>query len=189
MFKVLCVFFKNGIDVLLCSYVCESAQKMLPEEIIFCFDIIKGSFVLLIESFILFERVVYLIVFLMKLKPVLHDKFFSFSSLLKAHDFHLCPELLKLPPRRDEIIFKWLYNFLTVFDGFFELLDLFKLYFKGLFESIEMLRLFGLFCGTAIDTVIKLSIIQWSKQFLNLLRLVINYINRNNFLIFILQTL
>lgn len=79
---------------------------MLPEEVIFSFDIIESSFVLLIESFILFERVVDLIVLLMKLKPVLHNKFFSFCGLLKVDDFHLCPELLKLPPRRDEIIFK-----------------------------------------------------------------------------------
>lgn len=188
LLKVLCVLFKNRIDVLLGSYVSESTQKMLSQEIIFGFDIIQCSFVLFIESFILFERVVDLIVFLMKLESVLHDKFFSFSGLFEIDDFHLCSKFLKLSSWGDEIVFEWLYDFLTVFDGFFKLLNLFELHFKSFFKSVEMLWLFGLFGGTAIDTVIKLGIIKRNKQFLNLFWLVITFIDSDNLLIFVLKT-
>lgn len=188
LIKVLCVLFKNRIHVLLGSYVSKSTQKMLSQEIILGFDFIQCSFVLLIESFILFEGVVYLIVLLMKLESVLHDKFFSFSGLFEIDDLHLCSKFLKLSSWGDEIVFEWLYDFLTVFDGFFKLLNLFELHFKSFFEGIEMLWLFRLFGGTVIEAVIKLDIIKRSKQFLNLLRLVITFIDSDNLLIFVLKT-
>lgn len=188
LLKVLCVLFKNRIYVLLGSYVSKSTQKMLSQEIILCFYIIQCSFVLFIESFVLFEGVVDLIVFLMKLESVLHDEFFSFSCLFEVGDLHLCSKFLKLSSWGDEIVFEWLYDFLTVFDGLFKLLNLFELHFKSFLEGIKMLWLLGLFGRAAIDTVIKLGIIKRSKQFLNLFWLVIAFINSDNLLIVVLKT-
>lgn len=136
---------------------------MLPQEVIFGFDIIKCSFILFIESFVLFKRIVNLIVLLMELEPVFHDKFFSLCCLFKIKDFHFASKLLELSSGGDEIILEWLYDLLTVFDGFFEFFDLFELNSKSLFEGIEMLWLFRLFCGTVSWTVIRLCLIKRYK--------------------------
>ena len=160
LLKVLCILFKNWINILLSSYVGKSTQKMLSQEVIFGLYIIQGSFILFIEGFVLFERVVNLIVLLMELEPVFHDKFFSLCCLFKIKDFHFTSKFLELSSGGDEIIFEWLYDLLTVFDSFFEFFDLFELNSKSLLEGIEMLWLFGLFCGTVSWTVIRLCLIK-----------------------------